>query len=178
MNITVFCGARFGDDPAFERVTRELGTWIAEQGHTLIYGAGGVGLMGVVSSAALDAGGEVIGAMPGFLVEREMSRDDLGELCVTETMSERKDLLITRSDAFIAMPGGQGTYEEVADVLSLAKTAYDRRPVILFNVNGFFEPLMKAYETLVDHGFALPDEFEHVHLASSVAEVERILGKS
>ena len=109
MNIVVYCGSGSGDDPRFTEAACELGTWIAEAGHSLVYGGSSIGLMGEVSRAALDAGGAVIGVEPRFFIEMGVEQHNLTELIVVETMSERKAKMIELGDAFVALPGGMGT---------------------------------------------------------------------
>lgn len=175
MNITVYCGSMKGNDPAYERAAAELGRWIAGSGHALVYGGGGVGLMGTLSDAVLSAGGRVTGIMPSFLVEREVSRSGLTELVVTETMSERKQKMIELGDAFVALPGGPGTVEEISEVMSLEKLGLVEGPCVLLNIGGYYDALASVYDGQVEHGFATPAERSRLQVVSSVVELEALL---
>ena len=120
MNITVYLGANEGTDPALKTAVQELGKWIGESGNALIYGGSRCGLMGVLADSVLAAGGEVIGVEPEFFVKGELQHDGLTDLIVTKDMTERKTKMIELGDAFIAFPGGTGTLEEIAEVMSKA----------------------------------------------------------
>lgn len=118
MRIAVYCGANVGTRPAYEETAKDLGQWMAKNGHVLVFGGGGVGLRGVVSNAILDQGGQVIGIIPQFLVDHEVANQRLTNLIVVDDMRTRKQAMIDRADAFIALPGGPGTLEEIAEVIS------------------------------------------------------------
>lgn len=177
MNITVYCGSMSGNDPAYAQAAAELGTWIGENGHCLVYGGGGVGLMGVLSDAVLSSGGRVHGVMPSFLVEREASRSGIDELEIVDTMSERKSRMIALGDAFVALPGGPGTVEEISEVISLAKLGRVVAPAVLFNVNGFYNDLAAAYDTQVSCGFATPEQRARLFVVASVPELSELLSE-
>ena len=118
MNVTVYCGATTGNNPEYEKNAVELGKWIAENNHTLVYGGGKAGLMGIIADTVLQLGGEAIGVIPTFLKDRELAHTYLNELIVVNTMSERKDKMFSLGDIYIALPGGAGTLEEITDVIS------------------------------------------------------------
>lgn len=118
MNITVYLGALRGNDPVLKDAVKELGTWIRENNHTLIYGGSKSGLMGYIAESVLDAGGDVIGIEPQFFIDEELQYDGLTELIITKDMTERKTKMIELGDAFIAFPGGTGTLEEISEVMS------------------------------------------------------------
>ena len=118
MNITVYCGSNFGDNPHFEEAARNLGAWIARAGHALVYGGSSVGLMGAVSRAAIEGGAPVIGVEPAFFIEAGVAQHDLTELIVCDTMGERKAKMIELGDAFVALPGGVGTLEEISEIFT------------------------------------------------------------
>lgn len=176
MNICVYCGSKAGDDPAFAQTAKRLGTWIAGAGHALVYGGGGVGLMDAVASAALVGGAHVIGVIPQFLVDAEELKDGLPEVHVTQTMAERKALMVELSDAFVALPGGPGTIEELSEVLSLLKLGKIDAPLVLLDVDGYYDALARAYDVQVEHGFSTPAERAHLQTARSVEELEALLG--
>ncbi|WP_162610956.1 LOG family protein [Gordonibacter sp. An230] len=140
MNITVYCGSNRGINPRFADAASELGTWITENGHTLVYGGSSVGLMGALSRATLDAGGEVHGVEPGFFVEAGVAQHDLTELHVVDTMSERKAKMVELGNAFVALPGGVGTLEEASEILARIRLGFDPAECFLLNIDGFYDP--------------------------------------
>lgn len=170
MNITVYCGAFSGNDPAFALAARELGTWIGSQGHILIWGGGGTGLMGQVATAALAAGGEAVGVIPDFLMEVETPPAGFSNYQVTTTMSERRTRMIQLADAFVALPGGPGTLEEISEIVSLLKLGRLDKPLILANINGYFNSLAATYQDMVDQGFMPASLMERMMLADSVEQ--------
>jgi uncharacterized protein (TIGR00730 family) len=158
--IAVYCGSRFGDSPAFADTARALGQRIAEHGATLVYGGGRVGLMGTVADAALAAGGRVVGVIPQVLMDREVGHTRLTELLVVQTMHERKHLMAERADAFVALPGGIGTLEELYEVWSWQQLGYHDKPVALLNVDGYFDALIEFMRVSHARGFVSEAQFE------------------
>lgn len=159
-SVCVFCGSNPGKDPAFMIAGEELGRSIAERGLTVVYGGARVGIMGSVANAALAAGGRVIGVIPKSLVSKEIAHDGLSELFLTETMHARKDRMIALSDAFISLPGGFGTYDELFETLTLAQMGLHDKPNGLLDTNGYFQPLVTLLQHAIDHGFAAPQHAE------------------
>ena len=151
--ICVFCGSHPGNDPAYAEAARRLGQVLAERGTTLVYGGGHVGLMGEVADAALGAGGEVIGVMPGALVDREIGHTGLTKLHVVQSMHERKALMSRLSTGFIALPGGNGTLEEFFEVLTWAQLGEHYKPCGLLNVAGYYDPLLAVFDQMVEKAF-------------------------
>jgi uncharacterized protein (TIGR00730 family) len=168
-SICVFCGSRPGVDPAFTSAAAALGAAIARRGLTLVYGGAKVGLMGVLANAALAEGGHVVGVIPKGLVSKEIAHDGLAELFLTETMHERKDRMILLSDAFVSMPGGFGTYDELFEVLTLAQIGFHDKPSAFLNVKGYFDPLVALLRHTIDHSFAAP-QHEQLYLAAPEPE--------
>ena len=152
-SICVFCGSRTGNAPIFRDRAGDVGRLIAERGHGLVYGAGHVGLMGVVADAALQAGGHVIGVIPASLVERELAHEGLSELRVVPSMHARKAMMAELSDAFIALPGGLGTFEELCEILTWRQLRFHTKPVGLLNIDGYFDPLIAMLDRAVAEGF-------------------------
>jgi uncharacterized protein (TIGR00730 family) len=171
-SICVFCGSRPGDDPAFAIAASALGAAIAKRGLTLVYGGAKVGLMGALADAALAAGGRVVGIIPKGLVSKEIAHEGLHELFLTESMHERKDRMILLSDAFISMPGGWGTYDELFEVLTLGQIGFHDKPSGLLNVRGYFDPLLALLAHTVRHEFAAPP---HANLYVSSDDTETLL---
>jgi len=141
-SLCVYCGSRPGADPAFVDAARFVGTWIGRHGGQLVYGGGRNGLMGVVAQATLEAGGRVVGVIPRALVEKEWANHDCTELRIVETMHERKRDMAERADAFLALPGGIGTFEEFFEVWTWRQLGYHDKPVGLLNVNGYYDGLL------------------------------------
>ena len=166
--IAVFCGSAPGNDTAFVDRAYAVGRDLAARGLGLVYGAGGGGVMGAVSQGALDAGGEVIGVIPRSMVEREWGRGDLSELHVVETMHERKALMAHYADAFLGLPGGLGTLEEITEVWSWRQIGFNDDPVGLLDVNGFWRPLFSALQGLVDAGFLRQDVLDDLVVADTL----------
>jgi uncharacterized protein (TIGR00730 family) len=171
-SICVFCGSRPGIDPAFLAAATSLGTAIARRGITLVYGGAKVGLMGALADAALAHGGHVVGVIPKGLVSKEIAHDALPELFLAETMQERKERMILLSDAFISMPGGWGTYDELFEVLTLAQVGFHDKPSGFLNVKGYFDPLLSLLRHTISHAFAAP---QHEHLYVSSDDPEKLL---
>jgi uncharacterized protein (TIGR00730 family) len=160
LSVAVYCGARCGDDPAFSAAARTLGRLIAEDGVVLVYGGGHVGLMGVLADAALAAGGRVVGVIPQSLVDREVGHAGLTELHVVKTMHERKHLMAERADAFIALPGGIGTLEELYEVWSWQQLGYHDKPVALLNVAGYYDALLAFMRVSHERGFVSAPQYD------------------
>lgn len=146
-SVCVYCGSGFGGDPAFTEAARTLGAALGREGIRLVYGGGNVGLMGTVAQAALDAGGHVTGIIPDFLKSRERMLDAIQETIVVSDMHTRKKLMFDRADAFVALPGGIGTLEELVEQMTWAQLGQHAKPILLLSVNGFWDPLI----TLLDH---------------------------
>ena len=153
LSIAVYCGSRFGDRPAYKHQAEMLARHIAKAGATLVYGGGRVGLMGTVADAALAAGGRVVGVIPQALMDREVGHAGLTELHVVQTMHERKHLMAERADAFVALPGGIGTLEEIYEVWSWQQLGYHDKPVGLLNVEGYYDSLLAFMRVSHDRGF-------------------------
>ncbi|MFP5466296.1 MAG: TIGR00730 family Rossman fold protein [Gammaproteobacteria bacterium] len=141
-SLCIYCGSRPGNDPAFAATARQIGQWIGGHGGQLVYGGGRGGLMGVVADATLAAGGRVVGIIPQALVEKEWAHHGCSELHVVDTMHERKRLMADRADAFLALPGGIGTFEEFFEVWTWRQLGYHDKPVGLLNLNGYYDGLM------------------------------------
>jgi uncharacterized protein (TIGR00730 family) len=152
-SICVFCGSSTGSDPAYTEAARSLGTTLAEADIRLVFGGGHVGLMGEISNAALAAGGDVIGVIPKFLVERELAHEALTDLRIVRSMHERKALMSDLAEAFIALPGGAGTLEEFFEVLTWAQLGEHQKPCGLLNVAGYYDPLLTVFDRMVEAGF-------------------------
>lgn len=141
-SLCVYCGSKPGMNPRFAQVAQEVGQWIGQHGGQLVYGGGNTGLMGEVARATLAAGGRVVGIMPKALVEREFANQDCTELHVVDNMHQRKAMMAERADAFLAMPGGIGTFEELFEVWTWHQLGYHNKPIGLLNVDGYYDGLL------------------------------------
>ncbi len=170
--ICVFCGSSSGNKPEYAAAAREMGRALAERKIGLVYGGGGVGLMGTVADACLAAGGEVIGVIPRGLATKELAHAGLTDLRVVETMHDRKALMAELADAFIALPGGFGTFEEFFEVLTWSQLGIHRKPCAFLNVAGYFDPLVTLFDHSVTEGFVYA---EHRKLILYAAETKVLL---
>jgi uncharacterized protein (TIGR00730 family) len=152
-SLCVYCGSRTGTAPEFAGIAADVGRWIGERGGQLVYGGGNNGLMGVLANATLAAGGRVVGVIPHTLVEREWAKLDCTELHVVDNMHERKRMMAERADAFLALPGGIGTLEELFEVWTWKQLGYHDKPLGLLNANGYYDPLLEFLRSSVSHGF-------------------------
>ncbi len=152
-SLCVYCGSRPGANPAFAALAQTVGHWIGSHGGQLVYGGGRNGLMGLTAQATLDAGGRVVGIIPKALVEKEWASPLCTELHVVDTMHERKQMMAERADAFVALPGGIGTFEEFFEVWTRRQLGYHDKPVGLLNVGGYYDGLMTFMKTGVEQGF-------------------------
>lgn len=152
-NICVYCGSGNGRDPVYEAAAETLGRTMAEAGIGLVYGGGGLGLMGATAKSVLAHGGKVTGIIPQFLSDKEHMLREVQELIVTEDMHERKKLMFERSDAFVALPGGIGTLEELVEQLTWAQLGRHRKPIVLANIDNFWQPLLSLFAHMRDEAF-------------------------
>lgn len=155
-NICVYCGSGSGRNPAYAEAARALGQRLAAARIGLVYGGGSLGLMGEVARSVLDHGGHVTGIIPGFLSEREHMLVEAQELIVVDDMHQRKQLMFVKSDAFVALPGGLGTLEEFVEQLTWSQLGRHRRPIVLANIEGFWNPLLAQFESMMEEGFIRP----------------------
>ncbi len=178
LSIAVYCGSRFGDRPAYADAARRLGRLIAERGARVVYGGGRVGLMGAVADAALAAGGAVVGVIPQALMDREVGHAGLTELHVVQTMHERKQLMAERADAFIALPGGIGTLEEIYEVWSWQQLGYHDKPVALLNVEGYYDALLQFMHVSHERGFVSAPQYRALLIDDDAARLLARLGEA
>lgn len=165
--VCVFCGSSSGRNGRYSEVAREVGRALARRGVGLVYGGSAIGLMGEVADAALQAGGEVIGVIPRALQLREIAHQGLTELEVVGSMHERKARMAELSEGFIALPGGMGTLEELAEVLTWAQLGLHARPCGLLDVDGYYQPLIAFLDHAVAEGFVRPDHRRILHVATA-----------
>ena len=173
--VCVFCGSSFGDDPAFRAAAEVIGSGIARMGYSLVFGGGGLGLMGVVAKAALDGGSEIQGIMPGFLQALEPGVSPQEKLIVTPHLQERKNLMLQMSDAFLILPGGLGTFDEFFEVATEAQLGVHAKPIIVVNVSGYFDALDAMLHVIVKKGFAKEKVLKLYYLADGAEAALEIL---
>ncbi|WP_298827581.1 TIGR00730 family Rossman fold protein [uncultured Piscinibacter sp.] len=171
LSLCVYCGSREGGSPAYAEAAAAIGTAIGQRGWQLVYGGGRAGLMGRVADAALAAGARVVGVIPRSLMEREVGHAGLTELHVVETMHQRKLLMAERSDAFVALPGGIGTFEELFEVWTWRQLGYHDKPVGLLNVDGYYDGLLGFLEQTVAQGFVSDPQHALLQIATRPADL-------
>lgn len=152
-SVCVYCGSRPGRQPAFAEAARAVGTWIGQHGGQLVYGGGKAGLMGTVAEATLQTGGRVVGIIPKALVEKEWALRDCTELHIVDTMHDRKRMMAERADAFLALAGGIGTFEELFEVWTWRQLGYHDKPVALLNTAGYYDALLGFLQSTVEQQF-------------------------
>ncbi len=176
--VCVFCGSAAGASPIYLQAAQELGRQIAARGYGLLYGGATVGAMGAIADAALAADGEVVGVIPDVIREREIDHKGLTELHVVRTMHERKALLASRADAFVALPGGYGTLDEFIEVVTWAQLRIHSKPCVLVNVGGFFDGLLRFLDHTVAEGFIVPENRGLVRVARNPEEALVLVEKT
>lgn len=177
-SVCVYCGSRPGDNPAFTQAAVAVGQWIGTHGGQLVYGGGRGGLMGTVAEATRLAGGRVVGVIPQALVDKELANHLCDELHIVQTMHERKALMAERSDAFVALPGGIGTFEELFEVWTWRQLGYHDKPLGLLNVAGYYDGLLSFLQTSVTSGFMGDWQMDLLLTATDAEELMRLLMQS
>jgi hypothetical protein len=170
-SICVFCSSSNAVAPRFFAVAEEVGALLARRGLTLVYGGGNVGLMGALAQSAKKHGGRVIGVIPRFMVDKELAYAESDELLVVATMRERKERMESCADAFVALPGGWGTLEEVLEILTLKQLQQHTKPVVFLNIDGFYDPLLRMFDQLVELRFKRPEHKQLYHVAGEPADI-------
>lgn len=175
MNITVYCGSSMPGDGRFANAARELGEWIGSRGHALVYGGSSIGLMGIVARSTMLSGGRAFGVEPRFFVEAGVAQEHLTRLFVVETMAERKAKMIELGEAFVALPGGVGTLEEISEIMSLVRLGKTAAPCCFLNIDGYYDSLRDFVRAMLDEGFIAQRDFDRYLFASTVAEFAEII---
>ena len=173
--VCVYCGARNGNNPAYQQAATDLGQCLAVEGWQLVYGAGDVGLMGAVARAAQAAGGDTLGVIPVQLLQMEVGKTDLTRFVVTETMHERKKVMYMNSDAIVVLPGGAGSLDEFFEVLTWRQLGLHAKPIFLLNVSGYWGPLVGLIDHVIAQGFADPSLATFITVVDTVDEAARAL---
>ena len=170
MNICVFCGSGAGSDPVYADAARKLGTLMAHSSITLVYGGGNIGLMGILADAVMNSGGKVIGIIPDFLVKKEVAHRGVTTLEIVDSMHQRKKRMADLADAFIALPGGWGTMDELAEILTWKQLGLIAHPVLLINTREFFNPLLQQMRSMMKEGFLKPEYFHFLQVTGTPEE--------
>ena len=175
--VAVYCGSRTGNDPAYRIAAQTLGEGLAQARIRLVYGGGGIGLMGVLSDAVLAAGGEVVGVIPEFLTRREVAHGGTTELIVTDSMHSRKQRMFELADAFVSLPGGLGTLDETIEIITWHQLELHSKPILICNVAGSAAPFLAAIEAAIAAGFAGPEVRQLYEVLEGPAAVLQRLGE-
>jgi len=176
MNVCVFCGSSTGANPVYAEVAKELALLLSRNKCSLVYGGGNIGMMGIIADEMLRNSAKVIGVIPDFLVQREVAHSQLSELIVVKTMHERKKCMADLSDFFIVLPGGMGTLDEMAEILTWKQLGLIDKPVGLLNVNGYFDPLIQQLEKMVKEGFLKRNNLLSIKIANNAPQLITLLG--
>ena len=174
-SVCVYCGSKPGQDPRFAAVAQEVGQWIGQHGGQLVYGGGRNGLMGLIADSTRAAGGRVVGVIPSALVERESAHEGCDELHVVETMHERKRMMMERADAFLALPGGIGTFEELFEVWAWRQLGYHDKPIGILSSRGYYDRMMAFMQDVVREGFMGEWQMDLVQVGNDAAPLLRQL---
>lgn len=174
-SICVYCGSRFGNDPAFKQAAETVGSLIGHSRRRLVYGAGSIGLMGVVAQSTMAAGGEVIGVIPNHLDDIEITQGGLSELHITEDMHQRKRMMYEQSDAFMLLAGGLGSLDETFEMLTWAQLGLHTKPIIVINTLGYWDKLLDLIRHVTDTGFASPENADLLKVADTPEEAFKML---
>jgi uncharacterized protein (TIGR00730 family) len=177
-NICVYCGSGAGRNPAYVEAARAFGRTLAASRIGLVYGGGSLGLMGEVARSVLEHGGHVTGIIPGFLSEREHMLMEVQELVVVDNMHQRKQLMFAKSDAFVALPGGLGTLEEFVEQLTWTQLGRHSKPIVLANIEGFWDPLIAMFDRMSGEGFIRPGLELKMQLVDRVEEIIPLIERS
>lgn len=175
MNVCVFCGSSLGDITIYKEVAQDLGNRLAHADHTLVYGGGRIGLMGTLADSVLANNGSVIGVIPEFLLKKEVAHLNITRLEVVQSMHERKKRMADLSDAFVALPGGWGTLDELAEILTWTQLKLIDKPVFILNIEGFFDHLVAQMKRMTESGFLRKENFVSLKVAKSTEDLMSLL---
>lgn len=162
--------------PEYKKAAKDLGSWIAKEKHTLVYGGGRIGLMGALADSVIEGGGKVIGVIPEFLSTKEQRHEFVSKMYTVETMAERKNKMVELGDVFVALPGGTGTLEEIVEAISLKHLRRHNDPCVLVNIAGYYDPVKEMLDVMVKEGFLTQEAKDEIHLIDSIEELRDIVG--
>ena len=173
--IALYCGSRTGNKPIYRDTAIELAQHIATQGFGIVYGGASIGLMGQVADTVLEHGGEVVGVIPEFMLDYEIAHGQLTELHIVKSMHERKALMAERASAFIALPGGLGTFEEILEIATWGQLNQHQKPMIIYNVNRFYDALIAQLDHAVDEGFLPPQHRAKLIICENPEQISNVI---
>lgn len=173
--IALYCGSRTGNKPIYRDTAIELAQHIATQGFGIVYGGASIGLMGQVADTVLEHGGEVVGVIPEFMLDYEIAHSELTELHIVKSMHERKALMAERASAFIALPGGLGTFEEILEIATWGQLNQHQKPMIIYNVNRFYDALIAQLDHAVDEGFLPPQHRAKLIICENPEQISNVI---
>ena len=173
--IALYCGSRTGNKPIYRDTAIELAQHIATQGFGIVYGGASIGLMGQVADTVLEHGGEVVGVIPEFMLDYEIAHSQLTELHIVKSMHERKALMAERASAFIALPGGLGTFEEILEIATWGQLNQHQKPIIIYNVNRFYDALIAQLDHAVDEGFLPPQHRAKLIICENPEQISNVI---
>lgn len=176
-NVCVYCGSRTGNNPAHTAFAKELGYALADNNYGLVFGAGSIGLMNEIANAVIEQGGDTFGVIPTHLNTTERAHKHLGKLKITKDMHERKATMAKFADAFIAMPGGFGTFEELLEIITWLQLGLHKKPIIVANVDGYYDTLLAFFDEATATGFVTPQSRSLFYTATTVAQCMEHLGQ-
>ncbi len=173
--VAVYCGSRLGNDEVYEQAARELGSALAESGMGLVYGGASIGLMGAVADEVINGGSQVVGVIPTFMLKHEIAHEGLTRLHLTDTMHTRKTVMAEYADAFITLPGGLGTLEEIMEIATWRQLYQHEKPMIILNINGFYDRLIEHLKYTAEQGFMKQEDLARLVICNSIAEAIDLL---
>ena len=173
--VALYCGSRAGNKPIYRDTAIELAQHIATQGFGIVYGGASIGLMGQVADTVLEHGGEVVGVIPEFMLDYEIAHSQLTELHIVKSMHERKALMAERASAFIALPGGLGTFEEILEIATWGQLNQHQKPMIIYNVNRFYDALIAQLDHAVDEGFLPPQHRAKLIICENPEQISNVI---
>ncbi len=173
--VAVYCGSRLGNNDVYEQAARELGSELAKNGLGLVYGGASIGLMGAVADGVVDGGAQAVGVIPTFMLKHEIAHEGLTRLHLTDTMHTRKTVMAEYADAFITLPGGLGTLEEIMEIATWRQLYQHEKPMIILNINGFYDSLIEHLKFTADQGFMKAEDLERLVVCNTIAEAIELL---
>ena len=168
--VAVYCGSRLGNNDVYEQAARELGSALADNGMGLVYGGASIGLMGAVADEVIQGGAEAVGVIPTFMLKHEIAHGQLTRLHLTDTMHTRKTVMAEYADAFIALPGGLGTLEEIMEIATWRQLYQHEKPMIILNINGFYNCMIEHLKYTADQGFMKQEDFDRLVVCNTISE--------
>ena len=168
--VAVYCGSRLGNNEVYEQAARELGSALADNGMGLVYGGASIGLMGAVADEVIQGGAQAVGVIPTFMLKHEIAHEQLTRLHLTDTMHTRKTVMAEYADAFITLPGGLGTLEEIMEIATWRQLYQHEKPMIILNINGFYDCMIEHLKYTADQGFMKQEDLERLVVCNSISE--------